>query len=197
MFSPVKTITAGALILAMGGVLLIAQPFGQQGDIAPGVGTDAAPAAPVEFTGRFLVGQGCASGGEITELPGDIKRVVGAPCRPASLETTDPRLNGEVTMVMNYDFHRAAVDGSTPAATLRHQLITIETADGVWRSRPILLFAAANGRPSGTTSVFVGESGYQGLTAFAEMMIEEGRDGRDIRGFIIDGEIPAEPEPLD
>jgi len=41
MFSPVKAITAGALVFAIGGALLIAQPFDQQGGSLPGAATDA------------------------------------------------------------------------------------------------------------------------------------------------------------
>ena len=36
MFSPVKAITAGALVFAVGGLLLIAQPFDQPGVGVPG-----------------------------------------------------------------------------------------------------------------------------------------------------------------
>ena len=52
MFSPVKAITAGALVFALGGVLLIAQPFDQQGGSVPGAATDADIVPPVEVTGR-------------------------------------------------------------------------------------------------------------------------------------------------
>jgi len=40
MFSPVKAITAGALVFAIGGVMLIAQPFDQQASV-PGAATEA------------------------------------------------------------------------------------------------------------------------------------------------------------
>ena len=33
MFSPAKAITAGALVFAIGGVMLMAQPFHQQGSV--------------------------------------------------------------------------------------------------------------------------------------------------------------------
>jgi hypothetical protein len=41
MFSPANAITAGALVFAIGGVMLIAQPFEQQGSV-PGAATDEA-----------------------------------------------------------------------------------------------------------------------------------------------------------
>jgi len=39
MLSPVKAITAGALVFALGGAFVIAQPFGQQGSV-PGAGIE-------------------------------------------------------------------------------------------------------------------------------------------------------------
>jgi hypothetical protein len=50
MFSPATAIIAGALVLGLGGVMLIAQPFDQRTS-PPGAATDTAPEAPVEFTG--------------------------------------------------------------------------------------------------------------------------------------------------
>ena len=47
MFSPAKAITVGALVFAIGGALVIAQPLGQQGSTVPGAETEVA--APVEF----------------------------------------------------------------------------------------------------------------------------------------------------
>jgi hypothetical protein len=42
MLSPVKAITAGALVFAIGGVMLVAQPFEQQVGL-PGAATDMVP----------------------------------------------------------------------------------------------------------------------------------------------------------
>ena len=56
MLSPVKAITAGAIVFAVGGVFLIAQPFGQQGSV-PGAEADFAP--PVEVTGTSASPSGC------------------------------------------------------------------------------------------------------------------------------------------
>ena len=50
MFSPVKAITAGALVFAIGGAFLIAQPFGQQGDSAPGAQSTFLPGVEVTVT---------------------------------------------------------------------------------------------------------------------------------------------------
>jgi hypothetical protein len=53
MFSPVKAITAGALIFAIGGAFLIAQPFGQQGGSVPGAVTDTEAMRPALVTARW------------------------------------------------------------------------------------------------------------------------------------------------
>jgi len=156
---------------------------------------DPESAAPVEFSGQIAVGP--CIGGDVVELPGDIRRVVGASCEPSSvLEMSDPRLHGNVAVTVNYDLHRAALDGSTPQANLRYQRVDIETDEGAWRSQPNLFFAFANGYPSATTRVFVGEGAYEGLTVFAEMVVTESDfRGWDLRGYIIDGDIPAAPAP--
>ena len=58
MFSPVKAITAGALVFALGGMFLIAQPFGQQGATVPGAATDEV-APNTEFTAEWGFTSGC------------------------------------------------------------------------------------------------------------------------------------------
>ena len=68
MLSPVKAITAGAIIFAIGGVMLVAQPFQQQGS-PPGAAT---PAAPVAVSGH-------ATGGDCPVEP------------PSSWATASPR----------------------------------------------------------------------------------------------------------
>ena len=53
MFSPVKAITAGALVFAIGGVMLIAQPFDQQVGSVPGAATDDPALAPSFYSGTL------------------------------------------------------------------------------------------------------------------------------------------------
>jgi len=52
MFSPVKAVAAGALVFALGGMFLIAQPFGQQRDNVP-VAEIGGYVEPVKFTAVF------------------------------------------------------------------------------------------------------------------------------------------------
>jgi hypothetical protein len=96
MFSPAKAITAGALVFAIGGVLLIAQPFYQQGEGVPAAeSTDLVE--PVEFT--LVIGQANKAG-----LPATCDVVDGVNhCRDARppvaiTEASDPRLDGQLTV---------------------------------------------------------------------------------------------------
>ena len=67
MLSPVKAITAGALVFALGGVMLIAQPFGQQGSV-PGAETDTEAEAPAWVTGTLTLGTIESSEGALQQL---------------------------------------------------------------------------------------------------------------------------------
>jgi hypothetical protein len=77
MFSPAKAITAGALVFALGGVLLIAQPFDQQGSSVPGAATDAEAMRPALVTGTMVHHYPSETDGRV--------------------ETSDARLTGDVT----------------------------------------------------------------------------------------------------
>jgi len=68
MFSPAKAITAGALVFAIGGVLLIAQPFGQQSSV-PGAAIDGAGLEPASVTGTFTGTEGPEQRGGDERLP--------------------------------------------------------------------------------------------------------------------------------
>ena len=102
---------------------------------------------------------------------------------------SDPRLDGQVTIVVNHDFYRRALDGSTPGTHLWRGYFDIETEDGAWRSEPGLLFDFADGG-STATYVFVGEGAYEGLHA---VLAWDGSRG-ELSGFIFPGELPPEPQ---
>jgi len=99
MFSPAKAITAGALVFALGGVLLIAQPFDQQGEGVPAAETTDL-VEPVEFT--LVIGQANKAG-----LPATCDVVDGANhCRDARppvaiTEASDPWLDGQLTVSLS------------------------------------------------------------------------------------------------
>jgi hypothetical protein len=187
MFSPVKAITAGALVFAIGGVFLIAQPFDQQGASVPGAATEVAP--PVEFTATWGF-----SGGNVREATADgldptryrdgvdNLRII----EPAS----DPSFVGDVTVAYNYDEYR-----STGARQVTSRAFSVENDVGTWRGVPHFSLNILSGGKTGATQVFIGERGYEGLYAVAELTTTP-RQGVDVHGFIFEGEPPPAAEPF-
>jgi hypothetical protein len=172
---------AGTLVFAIGGVLLIAQPFDQQGGSVPGA--DAPSEPPTEFTGRLLFAPRVVSGTEEqtdgkTEQRGNVFRA------PVS-QMSDERLDGAWTRTNNLDKY------DEPSVSAWQTMWRVVTDDGAWQglAAPITF---SDGSRSTTTSVLVGEGDYDGLVAITEFALE-GR-GWDLRGIIIDGELPPPPE---
>ena len=90
MFSPVKAITAGALVFAIGGVLLVAQPFDQQSAV-PGAETEAI--APTWVTGTVEFDVTCSATTQISRWTIDVHPNTGSyECGPQTWTTSDPRL---------------------------------------------------------------------------------------------------------
>ena len=189
MFSPAKAITAGALVFALGGVLLIAQPFEQQGGRVPGAATDAERAEPVEFTGSWGFGgaevrAATVDGSDPTRYRDGVDnlRII----EPAS----DPSFVGDVTVAYNYDEYR-----STGARQVTSRAFSVENDVGTWRGVPHFSLTDPTGAETGATQVFIGERGYEGLYAVAELTTTP-RQGVDVHGFIFEGEPPPAAEPF-
>jgi hypothetical protein len=179
MFSPVKAITAGALVFAIGGVMLIAQPFDQQGSI-PGAEQGADPAAPVEVTARH-VGVGC-EGYDSSEVDGRVVRVYGYTCTVDN-EWSDPRLQGTETYHDNY------VDHADSGLTIGHYVHNIVTDDGAWRMRPQFRIESPGLKNFSGAWVLDGEGAYEGLSVVLA------KEGNDLEGFIIESDlVPPPPE---
>jgi hypothetical protein len=105
MFSPVKAITAGALVFAIGGLFLIAQPFDQQGSV-PGAEQGADPMmAPAVVTGTMSFG----------------------PEESVYYEASDPRLDGEMTWVASND-----LEYETPGISIEATIRELVNDDGRW-----------------------------------------------------------------
>jgi mannose-6-phosphate isomerase-like protein (cupin superfamily) len=119
MFSPSKAVTAGAVVFAIGGVMLIAQPFDQQANV-PGAQTETI--APTWVTGDIQPAPSCSSGD--SELDGDVRRNRNVECSPQTWTYSDPRLTGEVSRRWNSDTDQTD-EGSfsvgTDAAYLRNE----------------------------------------------------------------------------
>jgi hypothetical protein len=188
MFSPAKAITAGAIVFAIGGVMLIAQPFQQQSTM-PGAATDEGRAAPVEFSGTWFFGG--AERLAPSETDGDPGTGRGGAWYLTGLSMTDARFGGEVTIFDNLDEYS---DGHVVFGDAWR----VENADGAWQSEPGYSVDFADGSNSGLTAVFHGEDGYAGLVAVVDMELvrSEGGDNQywDLNGVIFDGDLPPEPE---
>ena len=187
MLSPVKAITAGALVFAIGGVLLIVQPFEQQG-VVPGA-TISEPSEAVEFTATIPWGPEIAAGTSEGLASGVVEQV-GWAHRTASASASDPRFDGDVVYTCNSHLY---LDGQ---GRLFDCVFRVENAEGAWQSQPALQldFGNASFGPFGVfTAVFDGEDGYEGLTAVVEVTEIE-RDGYNLHGLIVDGYLPPNAE---
>jgi hypothetical protein len=185
MFSPVKAVTAGALVFALGGVSLIAQPFDQQGSSVPGAETDANIAPPAEVTGRFVI-PGIAANcpaGYTHENDGEVRRSRGERCHQ-TWTMSDDRLNGTVTLSRNED---APQNGS--GLVYGASAMVIENDGGTWRQRPVLWAQLPDfDRDRVSSRIFDGEGDYEGFIA----VLMSDPFG-NMQGYIIDGEFPPPP----
>lgn len=167
MFSPAKSITAGVLVFALGGVLLIAQPFDQRGVVAPGAETDAEPAAPVEVSGQH-----------IGYDPNDDQDYA-----IQMWSMSDPRLDGTFKW-----FAHGGMDPDIGPIGFEVWAYVIENDEGTWRGIPDAWAALpdADGPPP-ADMIFEGEGAYEGLTLVARF-VDDPDDGYAMRGYIIDGD---------
>ncbi len=94
MLGPVKAITAGALVFALGGVLLIAQPFGQESSV-PGAELKSAPATGQTDSDAWVTGTiSCTIAGDITFQEGETHDLDLYPGR-CFAQLSDPRVSGD------------------------------------------------------------------------------------------------------
>jgi len=200
MFSPVKAVTAGALVFALGGVLLIAQPFDQQGGGVPGAATDADIVPPVEVSGHVRE-DGCSG----TDYEGPFEDSgAHAALYTCSTDTgsqwsfSDPRLEGTGTRIVEEVTFEL---GDVSDVYIASNALSIENDGGTWRERPRTWLM-----PDGIATfdwlpqevlVLEGSGDYEGLVAVLRLT-GGGRGvgrGSDFRGFIIDARwMPPPPE---
>jgi len=186
MLSPVKAITAGALVLAIGGVFLIAQPFQQQGSV-PGAATDTETVPATWITGTVVYGM-CASPLLTTE---DGVTREQYRCGPQTWTSSDDRLGGSATIMWNADLYE--VDGQT--YSLSAQVWEVRDDSGGWLCRnPEGLNRGSGKHPTavqGTEKLTcVGNGAHDGLTA----VLVADWTTKTIEGLIIPGEGPPLPD---
>jgi hypothetical protein len=157
MFSPAKAITAGALVFAIGGAFLIAQPFDQQAETAPAaeVGDYA---EPVKFT--LVLTPGAPTVSPTCEVIRGMTACKGMVSPVAVSEVSDPRLAGSMTAVA--DQYQWPLQPWWETLTLR-----ISNDDGAWQGSFI---GTREGSQFGRASVVLeGEEAYEGLYAWMDM----------------------------
>jgi hypothetical protein len=195
MLSPVKAITAGAVVFAIGGAFLIAQPFGQQQSSVPGAGTDDY-VRPVEVTGTSESRSGCRE----TRLEGELGdtgalRFLWACSTEDGMpwSMSDPRLEGTVERI-NEESRTALEDGTD--LYIAQSAFSIENDGGAWRERPRQWLLSDFDWLPDEVIVLDGDGEYEGLVAV--LRATSGAGGyplSDFHGYIIDERLyPPAPD---
>lgn len=188
MFSPAKAIAVGALVFAIGGVMLIAQPFEQQSSLP---GADASAITPTWVTGNIYYASSCTS--PESETDGAIRHDWGYECSPQRWIASDPHLSGAVAKLWNEDVYQT--DNGTMA--VNRSAYYLHNDDGGWACSSSNLLEGSGLYPTqvtGETNVCVGEGGYAGLSAF--VVVDESLPGsHSFVGLIFSGDFPPLPEP--
>jgi hypothetical protein len=205
MFSPVKAITAGALVFAIGGAFLIAQPFGQQGSTVPGAETDTEAVAPTWVTGtiKYASGGTIAHGSDCTEptseVDGAVRHERGYVCEPQTWTTSDPRLTGEAAALWNADVYEPDADVFKAHPLTNVSVITaaynLRNEAGGWACHSTSLahgYGFVPQRDAGETAMCVGDGEYDGLSAI--LVIDGPAGPLSIEGLIFSGDFPPVPE---
>jgi hypothetical protein len=197
MFSPVKAITAAALMLALGGVMLVAQPF-QRERLVPGAETGPAAA----FVTGTITGHPTGIAERMTPPAGVGKRfhVTG---ETATIETSDARMTGEVTSEATLDgIPVAEIPPPYLGAELSWATVSIQTDDGRWEGRRTCVpTLATNGVEDPCFYQLQGRDAYEGLSAVLAVgkrlagdpaSAEAQDETHQIDGLIFEGNLPPD-----
>lgn len=129
MFSPVKAITAGALVFALGGTLLIAQPFGQQGSV-PGAATDADDPGPAAYVHGFMF-EGDCCGAEVETYDDEGNRLtLRGSVASGNVKMDDARMSGAWEMKLSID--EFPQPGTEERVEIHWGELTITNDQGDW-----------------------------------------------------------------
>jgi len=191
MLSPLKAVTAGAVVFAIGGAFLIAQPFDQQGSGVPGAESGVA-AAPAWVTATVQFSQNCDFGDTATE--DGVTQERGMNCQGQTWTSDDPRLDGTSNAASNADSFD--VDGQ--GYSLVTSAIEVFTDEGGWQcTNADRVVSPADtlhqtSRFDGDRFSCVGTGGYEGLSAI--LVAEWPGFNNTVEGLIFSGEMPPMPE---
>jgi hypothetical protein len=193
MFSPAKAITAGALVFALGGVMLIAQPFDRQGSTVPGAATDDPAMAPSFFSGA--PGDDWVHTSPVTERREDGVVDGTGESYTVSWEANDPRISGTATFNMNETDYRTGATTLAPTGdigSIRTYLFRIVNDDGSWEGQLQELVLEPS-EFSSTSGWLTGTDAYEGLRAYLVWSVT---DDLEFRGHITAEGPPPAPESL-
>ncbi len=178
------TSVVGVGVLALGGIFAISGVVDPADTSAPGA-EQAIVADPVAWSGGIRPGL-CPEEPTI-EVVGAATATRGGYCTPTTLGMTDERLKGHVRWSSSVDDYVA--DGFS----IGYSGVTIENSGGLWRLVPRLdVSVGSDGEES--PWLFVGEGGYDGLLAVAVAQPDGRFGGVDLRGFIVEAELPPAPD---
>lgn len=122
----------------------------------------------------------------------DPVRTRGYANRPRAIETAgDPRFEGELTVVVDHDRYQS--DG---ALQVFNRAFSVENDGGTWRGVPAPFLYFSDAAASGATQLFIGEDGYAGSYAIADIQSDTAGQVWTLRGIILEGEPPPAPEPF-
>lgn len=186
MISPAKAITAGAVVFAIGAMMLIAQPLNEQ-SIAPGAEVGAGPTESTPFTMSFVwFDQPVQAGEEIAD--GGVNKTIGDCYAMGVAGPSDPRMDGAVTYCGGEHVYGEVRDESTYVWTATYRIVN---DDGAWQgSHTGVVWDDPSGERmdrGGDFVVLTGEGAYDGLYAAISL------PWSDVNGVIFEGAPPVGP----
>ena len=194
MLSPVKAITAGAIVFAIGGAFLIAQPFQQQGSV-PGAEAEAEAVAPAWVTGTLTLGSSCSGPTASTPEPDVQPEREHHRCSTQTWITSDPRLTGTSTSTWDADVY--VLDEAI--ISVRAGTYELQNESGGWLCHYRDGLAYGMGRyatgANEETVTCAGDGAYDGLTAIVFLDWSNSPPSSvPLAGLIFPGEAPPLPE---
>jgi len=186
MLSPAKAITAGALVFALGGAFLIAQPFGQHSSVPGAVEAGVAEITP--FTMRLTWSAAPLQTPEQMSERG-VNKTLGDCPSLFVVAPSDPRMDGDVTFCTSEHVYGVDREADPNVATATYRIVNDE---GAWQgstSGVTWTDPTSGDYIDGTGDIIIlaGEGAYDGL--YAAMTL----DWSDVRGIIFEGAPPAGP----
>jgi hypothetical protein len=147
------------------------------------------PQLPVEFTGHVTCGDQVRANTSETDVGGGfLVRNRGAAWHQAAT-MSDSRMEGDYYVAFDDDQFVSPAGSRVGSGTWR-----IENDEGAWQGSYTRMGSAE--RASVVSTVLVGEGAYEGLTAVWESAHDPIACDWDVWGLIIEGDVPAAPEPF-